>query len=176
MEHIYGVPALADSDQIGTIGQWSRALARTLAARDAAIVRATGTVPEGDPDDLAGLLARVAALEELLDIAPPSPWVDLPLTSPWVPYSTSGTSYYSGVRARRTAAGVQIQGMVKGSGANTEICKLPSHLVPEFGGHFPAISNSEAATVFISSSGQLRYLSGGAPTSYVSINLVLPLP
>lgn len=173
MEHIYGVPALTDSDPIGSIGQWSRALARTLAARDAAIVRGAGTIPEGDPASLESVELRVTVLE---DTVQPGLWIDLPLTSPWAPYATTGTSYYSGARARRTAAGVQIQGMVKGSGANTEICSLPAGLIPEFGGHFPAISNSEPATVFVSTGGQVRYLSGGAPTSYLSINLILPLP
>lgn len=126
--------------------------------------------------------AEVTGLEDLLttlaqgiDALTPGPWVDLALTSPWVPYSTSGSSYYPGVRARRTADGVQIQGMVKGGGANTEICTLPADLNPKFGGHFPAISNGEAATAFISSTGQLRYISGGSGTTYVSINLLVPL-
>lgn len=122
------------------------------------------------------LSSRLAGLQDALDALKAGPWVDLPLTSPWVPYSTTSSSYYPGVRARRTAAGVQIQGMVKGGGENTEICTLPAHLNPEFGGHFASISNSQPATVFISPTGQLRYLSGGSPTSYVSINLVVPLP
>ena len=125
---------------------------------------------------VAGLDTRVAGLDTAIDALESDPWVDLPLTSPWVPYSTSSTSYYPGVRARHTAAGVQIQGMVKGGGENTEICTLPAHLNPEFGGHFASISNSQPATVFISGTGQLRYLSGGASTAYVSVNLLVPLP
>lgn len=65
MHHIYGVPALDDSDRIYRIAQWSRALARAIAARDAAIVRDTGQIPEGDPETVAGMVARLAALEDL---------------------------------------------------------------------------------------------------------------
>lgn len=86
MHQIYGVPALADSDQIGTIGQWSRALARALAARDAAIVQQTGRIPEGDPDTVAGMVARIGALETMIEDLEKisamlfSDWIDLDLS------------------------------------------------------------------------------------------------
>lgn len=128
------------------------------------------------PADVTGLEDLLATLAQGIDALTPSPWVDLALVSPWVPYSETSSSYYAGVRARRTPAGVQIQGMVKGGGENTQICNLPASLAPAFGGHFASISNSLPATVFISNGGQIRYLSGGSSTSYVSINLVLPLP
>ena len=175
MDNLYGLPVIGDQEALSIVPAWSLQLARVLAARVAAFVAATGAVPEGDPDTVAGMVARLGALEELLNDVQPSPWVDLPLTSPWVPYSTDG-AYYPGMRARGTAAGVQIQGMVKGGGQNTEICVIPAHLKPEFGGHFASISNSQPATVFISGTGQLRYLSGGASTAYVSVNLLVPLP
>lgn len=77
MQHIYGVPALQDTDQVATIGQWSRALAVAIAARDAAIVAATGSIPTADPDGLAGLLARVAVLEPLVNDPTPT-WEAMP--------------------------------------------------------------------------------------------------
>ena len=136
----------------------------------------------GLAEDLAGDLdTRLTAAEGALDAAEdaidalePGEWVNLPLTSPWVPYDTAGTSYYPGMRARRVPAGVQFQGMVRGGSENTEVCNLPSELAPMYGGHFAAISNGQPATVFVSKSGQIRYLSGGSSTAYVSINLVVP--
>lgn len=123
-----------------------------------------------------GLDGRLAAAEGALDALEPGAWVDLPLADPWVPYDPAGNSYCPGVRARRVPAGVQIQGMVRGGDANTEICTLPSGLAPGYGGHFAAISNGQPATVFVSKSGQVRYISGGSSTAYVSINLVVPVP
>ena len=119
---------------------------------------------------------RLTAAEQAVDALEPGEWVDLPLTSPWVPYDPAGTSYYPGMRARRVPAGVQFQGMVRGGSENTEICSLPSGLAPQYGGHFAAISNGQPATVFVSKSGQVRYISGGSSTAYVSINLVVPVP
>ena len=121
-----------------------------------------------------GLDGRLAAAEGGLDALEPGAWVDLPLTDPWRPYDPDGNSYYPGMRARRVPAGVQIQGMPKGGGENTEVCNLPSELAPMYGGHFAAISNGQPATVFVSKSGQIRYLSGGSSTAYVSFNLVVP--
>ena len=130
-----------------------------------------------------GLDTRLTAAEGALDAAEgaidalePGAWVDLALTSPWYPYDSEGTSYYPGMRARRVPAGVQFQGMVRGGSENTEICSLPSGLAPQYGGHFAAISNGQPATVFVSKSGQVRYISGGSSTAYVSINLVVPVP
>ena len=119
---------------------------------------------------------RLTAAEGAIDALEPGDWVDLPLTSPWYPYDSDGTSYYPGMRARRVPAGVQFQGMVRGGSENTEICSLPSGLAPQYGGHFAAISNGQPATVFVSKSGQVRYISGGSSTAYVSINLVVPVP
>ena len=119
---------------------------------------------------------RLTAAEGAIDALEPGDWVDLPLTSPWYPYDSDGTSYYPGMRARRVPAGVQFQGMVRGGTENSEICSLPSGLAPKYGGHFAAISNGQPATVFVSKSGQIRYLSGGSSTAYVSINLVVPVP
>ena len=121
-----------------------------------------------------GLDGRLAAAEGGLDALEPGAWVDLPLTDPWRPYDPDGNSYYPGMRARRVPAGVQFQGMVRGGSENTEVCNLPSELAPMYGGHFAAISNGQPATVFVSKSGQIRYLSGGSSTAYVSINLVVP--
>ena len=123
-----------------------------------------------------GLDTRLTAAEGAIDALEPGEWVDLPLTSPWAPYDPAGNSYYPGMRARRVPAGVQIQGMVRGGDANTVICNLPAGAVPEYSGHFAAISNAVAATVFVSNTGQVRYISGGSSTSYVSINLVVPVP
>ena len=123
-----------------------------------------------------GLDGRLAAAEGALDALTPGAWKDLPLTDPWRPYDPEGTSYYPGMRARRVPAGVQFQGMVRGGTENSVICNLPSGLAPEYGGHFAAISNAVAATVFVSNSGQVRYISGGSSTAYVSINLVVPVP
>ena len=123
-----------------------------------------------------GLDGRLTAAEGAIDALEPGEWADLTLTSPWVPYDTAGTSYYPGMRARRVPAGVQFQGMVRGGSENTEICSLPSGLAPQYGGHFAAISNGQPATVFVSKSGQVRYISGGSGTAYVSINLVVPVP
>ena len=130
-----------------------------------------------------GLDGRLTAAEGALDAAEgaideltPGAWVDLSLTSPWVPYDPAGNSYYPGMRARRVPAGVQFQGMVRGGTENSAICNLPSGLVPQYGGHFAAISNGQPATVFVSKSGQVRYISGGSSTAYVSINLVVPVP
>ena len=122
-----------------------------------------------------GLDTRLTAAEGALDELEPGAWVDLPLTDPWRPYDPDGTSYCPGVRARRVPAGVQIQGMVRGGEANTVICNLPAGAVPKYSGHFAAISNAAAATVFVSNTGQVRYISGGSSTSYVSINLVIPI-
>ena len=131
----------------------------------------------GLAEDLTGDLdARLTAAEGAIDVLEPGEWADLTLTSPWVPYDSAGTSYYPGMRARRVPAGVQFQGMVRGGSENTEICSLPSGLAPQYGGHFAAISNGQPATVFVSKSGQIRYLSGGSSTAYVSINLVVPVP
>src|SRR5699024_7413569 len=115
---------------------------------------------------------RLTAAEGAIDALEPGEWVDLPLTSPWRPYDPDGNSYYPGMRARRVPAGVQFQGMVRGGTENSEICSLPSGLAPQYGGHFAAISNGQPATVFVSKSGQVRYISGGSSTAYVSINLV----
>ena len=123
-----------------------------------------------------GLDGRLTAAEGAIDALEPGEWADLALTSPWVPYDSAGTSYYPGMRARRVPAGVQFQGMVRGGSDNTEVCSLPSGLVPQYGGHFAAISNGQPATVFVSKSGQVRYISGGSSTAYVSINLVVPVP
>lgn len=129
----------------------------------------------GLAEDLAGDLdTRLTAAEGAIDALEPGEWVDLPLTSPWVPYDPAGNSYYPGMRARRVQAGVQLQGMPKGGGENSEVCNLPSGLAPMYGGHFAAISNGQPATVFVSKSGQVRYLSGGSSTAYVSFNLVIP--
>lgn len=131
----------------------------------------------GLAEDLAGDLdTRLTAAEGALDALEPGAWVDLPLADPWRPYDPAGTSYYPGMRARRVPAGVQIQGMVRGGEANAVICDLPAGMVPEYSGHFAGISNAAAATVFVSNTGQVRYISGGSSTSYVSINLVLPVP
>ena len=119
---------------------------------------------------------RLTAAEGAIDALEPGEWADLALASPWVPYDSAGTSYYPGMRARRVPAGVQFQGMVRGGSENTEVCNLPSELAPMYGGHFAAISNGQPATVFVSKSGQIRYLSGGSSTAYVSINLVVPVP
>ena len=130
-----------------------------------------------------GLDGRLTAAEGALDAAEgaideltPGAWVDLPLADPWRAYDPNGTSYYPGMRARRVPAGVQFQGMVRGGTENSVICNLPSGLAPEYGGHFAAISNAAAATVFVSNTGQVRYISGGSSTAYVSINLVVPVP
>ena len=123
-----------------------------------------------------GLDTRLTATEGAIDALEPGTWVDLPLTSPWAPYDPAGNSYYPGMRARRVPAGVQFQGMVRGGTENSVICTLPSGLAPEYGGHFAAISNAAAATVFVSNTGQVRYISGGSSTAYVSINLVVPVP
>ena len=119
---------------------------------------------------------RLTAAEGAIDALEPGEWVDLPLADPWRAYGSAGTSYYPGMRARRVPAGVQFQGMVRGGTENSVICTLPSGLAPEYGGHFAAISNAVAATVFVSNSGQVRYISGGSSTAYVSINLVVPIP
>lgn len=119
---------------------------------------------------------RLTAAEGAIDALEPGEWVDLPLADPWRAYDSAGTSYYPGMRARRVPAGVQFQGMVRGGTENSVICTLPSGLAPEYGGHFAAISNAVAATVFVSNSGQVRYISGGSSTAYVSINLVVPIP
>ena len=134
----------------------------------------------GLADGLDGRLAAaedaIGAAEDAIDALEPGEWVNLSLTSPWVAYDPAGNSYCPGVRARRVPAGVQIQGMVRGGEANTVICNLPAGAVPEYSGHFAAISNAAAATVFVSNTGQVRYISGGSSTSYVSINLVIPIP
>ena len=134
----------------------------------------------GLADGLGGRLTAaegaIDAAEGAIDALTPGAWVDLSLTSPWVPYDTSGNSYYPGMRARRVPAGVQFQGMVRGGTENSEICSLPSGLAPQYGGHFAAISNGQPATVFVSKAGQVRYISGGSSTAYVSINLVVPVP
>ena len=119
---------------------------------------------------------RLTAAEGAIDALEPGEWVDLPLADPWRAYDSAGTSYYPGMRARRVPAGVQFQGMVRGGTENSMICTLPSGLAPEYGGHFAAISNAAAATVFVSNSGQVRYISGGSSTAYLSINLVVPVP
>ena len=130
--------------------------------------------------DLGGRLTAaegaIDAAEGAIDALTPGAWVDLPLVDPWRAYDPDGASYCPGVRARRVPAGVQIQGMVRGGDANTVICNLPAGAVPEYSGHFAAISNAAAATVFVSNTGQVRYISGGSSTSYVSINLVIPIP
>ena len=123
-----------------------------------------------------GLDGRLVAAEGALDALEPGAWVDLPLADPWRAYDPDGNSYYPGMRARRVPGGVQIQGMVKGGGDNTVVCMLPTGLVPEYGGHFTAISNGVSACVFVSNSGQVRYISGGSSTAYVSYNLVIPIP
>ena len=128
------------------------------------------TATEGDLD------TRLTAAEGAIDALEPGEWADLPLTDPWRPYDPEGNSYYPGMRARRVPAGVQFQGMVRGGDTNSVICNLPSGLAPEYGGHFAAISNAQPATVFVSNSGQVRYISGGSSTAYVSINLVVPVP
>ena len=119
---------------------------------------------------------RLTAAEGAIDALEPGEWVDLPLADPWRAYDSAGTSYYPGMRARRVPAGVQFQGMVRGGTENSMICTLPSGLAPEYGGHFAAISNAAAATVVVSNSGQVRYISGGSSTAYLSINLVVPVP
>ena len=131
------------------------------------------TASEGLVD---GLDTRLTAAEGAIDALEPGEWADLALISPWVPYDSAGTSYYPGMRARRVPAGVQFQGMVRGGTENSEICSLPSGLAPQYGGHFAAISNGQPATVFVSKSGQVRYISGGSSAAYVSINLVVPVP
>ena len=128
------------------------------------------TATEGDLD------TRLTAAEGAIDALEPGEWADLPLTDPWRPYDPEGNSYYPGMRARRVPAGVQFQGMVRGGDTNSVICNLPSGLAPEYGGHFAAISNAQPATVFVSNTGQVRYISGGSSTAYVSINLVVPVP
>lgn len=177
---IGGVPHAEPNDSVSSWQGTSRALAAWIDENTVRRGDIINDAPPADPHthaiaEVQNLSTRLGALQAALDALTPGPWVGRPLTSPWVAYSTDG-SYYPGIRARRTAAGVQIQGMVKGGAANTEICTLPAELNPQFGGHFPAISNSAAATVFISGTGQLRYLSGGSGTSYVSVNLVVPLP
>lgn len=176
---ISGIPYALPNDKVRSWAKTSENLAEWIDANTLRRGDVINDAPPAEPHthsiaEVQDLSSRLAGLQAALDALKPGPWVDRPLTSPWVAYSTDG-SYYPGIRARRTAAGVQIQGMVKGGAANSEICTLPAELVPEFGGHFPAISNSAAATVFISSTGQLRYLSGGSGTSYVSVNLIVPL-
>ena len=128
-------------------------------------------------ESLTGALdTRLTAAEGAIDALEPGEWADLALTDPWRPYDPDGNSYYPGMRARRVPAGVQFKGMVRGGSENTEICSLPSGLAPQYGGHFAAISNGQPATVFVSKSGQVRYISGGSSTAYVSINLVVPVP
>lgn len=121
-----------------------------------------------------GLDDRLTATEGVVDALEPGAWVDLPLISPWYPYDSEGTSYYPGMRARRVPAGVQLQGMPRGGSENSEVCNLPSELAPQYGGHFAAISNGQPACVFVSKSGQVRYISGGSGTAYVSFNLIIP--
>lgn len=176
MEHIYGVPALADSDQIGIIGQWSRALARALAARDAAIVRDTGTIPEGDPETVAGMVARLAAAEALLDELMPGPWVTLTLRNGWTAY-TGGGGYFNGLRARATATGVQLDGMVKGS-SNGEIATIPDSVGVPSSVIWSAAGSAGGSNLEVSSGTEgkaVKSRSGNpAQTSFLSISNVIP--
>ncbi len=178
MENLYGLPVIHDQDALSVVPAWSLQLARVIAARDAAIVAATGAVPEGDPDTVAGMVARLGALEALLDELTPDPWVTLALTNGWQAYSGGG-GYYSGLRVRRTSVGIQIDGMVRSGAAGSVVAVLPDAAQDVMAKQFTAAaSGSSVALLAINSSAShqgrmvVTYLSGPSAPSFVHISTI----
>lgn len=177
MENLYGLPVIHDQEALSIVPAWSLQLARVIAARDAAIVAATGTVPEGNPNSTAGLATRMAVAEATIDALNPDPWVTLALTNGWKAY-TGGGGYFPGLRARVTPVGLQIQGMIAG-GATGTVAVLPATMQPEYARMFPApAAGNTTAYCSVSLDGTsmaIRYNSGPTTPSFVAIDVVLPM-
>lgn len=183
MERIYGIPAIQTHDTVDIVPAWSQQLARILAARDAAIVAATGSIPEGDPNTVEGIVTRMAAAEAVIDLLEPGQWVRLTLRNGWSNYSGGG-GYFPGLRARSTPHGTQIQGMVSGGPTNSSIAALPADLAPDFATIFTAPVSSGATahcgiTVDTSIGAgvyAVRYNAGPGSPGYVAIDVIVPAP
>src|SRR5699024_10717680 len=91
-------------------------------------------------DDIDGL---VAALAEKSDT--PDDWVALTLLNGWQAYEGGG-GYYLGLRARLTAEGVQVQGVVKSGAIGTIIAELPAAMAPAYAQPFVVESSSNGWT------------------------------
>jgi hypothetical protein len=101
-----------------------------------------------------------------------SPWQPMALVGSWANYSGGG-GYIGGIRCRRVGTMLVVQGMVKsGSG---QISTLPTGYMPQFSVIRPVIAAGAAASIAISNTGQITYLSGPVAPSYVAINEIIPL-
>lgn len=116
MYNLYGLPVIHDQEALSIVPAWSLQLARVLAARDAAIVAATGAVPEGDPETVAGMVARVGALEKLLaDATIETPWSTAGFTpAPGWSVPSSGISRWKPFRMRRQGRWMHLNGVLNG--------------------------------------------------------------
>lgn len=131
-------------------------------------------------DDIDGL---VAALAEKADT--PDDWVALTLLNGWQAYEGGG-GYYSGLRARLTPEGVQVQGIVKSGAIGTIIAELPAAMAPSYAQPFAVESSSDGwtGTEFgqvtvnkpnASSPWVVQYNAGPSPVAHhLGISLIVP--
>lgn len=174
MENLYGLPVIHDQEALSIVPAWSLQLARVLAARDAAIVAATGAVPEGNPNTTAGLATRMALAEATIDALDPDPWVTLELTNGWTGH-VNASGYLPGLRARVTPLGLQIQGMI-GKGQTGTIANLPANMRPEYSQMFSAPAYGGVAVHYsVSRAGDVRYEQGPSAPQWVGINALIPM-
>ena len=117
----------------------------------------------------------------LADAVAPGTWVQLTLLGDWLPY-TAGGGYFPGVRARLTADGVQIQGMIRSGAAGSSIAQLPADMQPAYAQMFTvALNQNELGTCSVSPASDMgeqygvRYNYGKATPGYCAINATIPL-
>lgn len=85
---------------------------------------------------------------------------------------TNHLNNFQAVRYRRTASGVEVQGLVDTNGAtgSPTVCTLEPDCAPKDHLAFPAAGNSGSCQMWVLSSGEIRFNGVPSSASYVSVS------
>lgn len=179
-----GIPYALPNDKVRSWAETSENLAEWIDANTLRRGDVLNDAPPAEPHthsiaEVQELSSRLAGLQDALDALDalkPGPWVTLVLKNGWTAY-TGGGGYFNGLRARATATGIQLDGMIKGS-TNGEIAIIPESVGTPASVMWSGLGGAGNSALEVSSGNggkNVKSRSGSpAQTAFLSISNVIP--